>query len=82
MAITDAHAAFARAVVALAREHQMDRISLEFEANFDPQREAEFHSWGKVSMYWREPREGEDTFQLKAEQRANFPAKDRPNDRT
>ena len=74
MAITNEHAEFAREVIALARKHRMDHISLSFEGNFDLTKELGFHSWGTVEMHWSEPRDGEDKFHLKAEQRANFPA--------
>lgn len=56
------HAAFARAIVALAREHQMDSLTVSFRANFNclfptGQSPAEIYS-GQVQMSWSEGRHG------------------------
>lgn len=56
------HAAFARAVVALAREHQMDALTVSFRANFQSlfpvgQPPSEVYS-GQVQMSWSEGRHG------------------------
>ena len=75
MALTKQHEDFARDVVAVAKRHGMDQLRLTFQAGFDLTRDPEFdiYSWGTVEMTWSQPREGEEKFQLKAEQRANFP---------
>lgn len=57
------HAAFARAVVALAREHQMDSLTVSFRANFNSlfppgQPPSEVYS-GQVTMAWSEGRHGD-----------------------
>lgn len=51
------HRDFARAVVALARQHKMDRIECAFEENFSLSRENE-HSTQRVSLTWKEGRHG------------------------
>lgn len=74
MAITSEHEAFARDVVAVAKKHGMDKLRLTFDLGFELARKHGFENWGEVQMSWQEPREGEDTFHLKAEQHANFPS--------
>lgn len=56
------HAEFARAIVALAREHQMDALTVSFRANFNSlfptgQPPSEIYS-GQVQMSWSEGRHG------------------------
>lgn len=66
--ITDAHRKFARAVVALAREHGMNHMSLSFDMSSSEMflNRPESYSWGQVTMNWKEGRHG-DTAPIKIE---------------
>ncbi len=55
--ITDTHRAFARAVVALAREHDMDHVAIRFSLGFDhPERKFENSI---ISANWTAGRHGD-----------------------
>lgn len=59
--ITDAHRDFARAVVALAREHGMNHINMTFDNSSSQSfSKGVQNSWEKVTMNWREGRHGDN----------------------
>lgn len=58
-AVTDQDVTFARAVVALARHHGMDSITLEFRHNFDLSLETKSHERKRVQ--WCSGRHGDQS---------------------
>ena len=56
-AIEKHHKDFARAVVALARQHQMDKLTVTFQTGFDHPARATSHD--QVTMSWSAGRHGD-----------------------
>lgn len=81
--IKDYHIVFARAVVALAREHGVGDVRLKFRrASSTMMRRGEYH-WDatEVSLTWHEGRHGSEDqikLELRAEAISNVPEKEGP----
>ena len=66
--MTEKHEAFARAVVALAREHKMNHIALSFRLNSDNSRECGPWSNPTTTITWNEGRNGDrNDIQMRSE---------------
>jgi hypothetical protein len=76
-AITDYHRAFARAVVALAREHQMTALNMTFRTAFS--HPAGDHFGEEIRMAWSEGRHG-DTNNISLECRAHEGIPEQPKE--
>lgn len=63
MSINERHEAFARAVVALAREHRMNHLALSFDESSSRNFSVDFsrHSGPMVHCTWSEGRHGDET---------------------
>lgn len=73
-AVTDQDVEFAQAVVALARQHKMTGITLEFRQNFDLSQATGNYCGKRLS--WSEGRHGADaTIRFRTEAEATFPEK-------
>lgn len=70
MNINDRHLAFARAVVALAREHAMDGLKLEFHETFRFNDQPADFNHENISMHWHSGRHGSES-QIQLECRAS-----------
>ena len=57
--VTDRHKAFARAVVALAREHRMNNLDMTFRESLRSLPSPEPRCWEQVRMTWSEGRHGD-----------------------
>lgn len=66
--ISDEHKAFARALVALAREHGSSMLKVEFRLSSSKRFRADTSDWTVVHLGWAEGRHGVDsTLSLRAE---------------
>lgn len=76
--IKDYHVAFARAVVALAREHGVGDVNMKFRRASSKVFRSDEHQWDatQVTMTWHEGRHGDVAqveLHLQAEAKASFP---------
>jgi hypothetical protein len=73
-AVTDHDVEFAQAIVALARQHKMTGITLEFRQNFDLSQSTGCYCGKRIS--WSEGRHGAGTtIKFRTEAEASFPEK-------
>ncbi|QZA99253.1 MULTISPECIES: hypothetical protein [Pseudomonas] len=73
-AITDHDVEFAQAVVALARQHGMTGISMEFRQNFDLSQRTGCYCGKRIT--WSEGRHGDgEDIKFRTEAEASFPEK-------
>jgi hypothetical protein len=70
---TDEHIEFAHALVALAREHEANDLTVSFSLSGGRRFFKDRSNWQQVSFHWSEGRHGERSgFQLKAEASASI----------
>jgi len=85
--IKDYHVAFARAVVAIAREHGVGDVTLSFRRASSKVLNSDEHHWDatKVTMTWHEGRHGDKAqveLSLEAQATARFPEVETQPERT